>query len=421
MKMNRVTKVRPVADERVLLDDNLRPLCMFLRCNLLLPDFSDQEKENCVFYIARLVFTMLVVLLIMSNTAFELYQMMFVLPQSNETLNIGLILIVGLCGVFSTTFQYQFFIYRKEIKQFLKDWKTFEIQSLENFFETEKKNEATYLIVLYAFLTFMITFGLFFYNWLDPEKPCFLSYYPIFRNKISVITLSLITAVCEYFTHIYLFLGEIVPPLFYYRTGCVIEDLVREFKKVSELTYSKSLNMKQCSTLTDDEIVISNLNIQFRKGRPFGRIWKKYETVFNWVNRANDLLGTLILLGYSGVFIFSSISMYIGLFFISKDPKVAVIFVSIFLCSALRTVLMNRLMSHLPLSCGKLKSTLALVLSRKWHVLPEDDRLLLLSFQTRLDRDELTASPFRLYFVNPNNVLSMLSVIVTYTIVLLQF
>ena len=54
-------------------------------------------------------------------------------------------------------------------------------------------------------------------------------------------------------------------------------------------------------------------------------------------------------------------------------------------------------------------------------MLCEDDRSVLAAFQTRLDSLKLAASPFNLYNVKPSNILSMVSLVVTYVIVLIQF
>ena len=91
------------------------------------------------------------------------------------------------------------------------------------------------------------------------------------------------------------------------------------------------------------------------------------------------------------------------------------------LTEVMQYVLMNRLMSHLTLAQEDLKTSLAALLSQNWQLLCEDDRKLLVAFHTRFDNGKLAASPFNLYNVKPSNILSMLSLIVTYVIVIIQF
>ena len=91
------------------------------------------------------------------------------------------------------------------------------------------------------------------------------------------------------------------------------------------------------------------------------------------------------------------------------------------LTEVMQYVLMNRLMSHPSLAQEELKTSLATLLSQKWALLCEDDRSLLVAFHTRLDSVKLAASPFNLYNVKPSNILSMVSLVVTYVIVLIQF
>ena len=87
----------------------------------------------------------------------------------------------------------------------------------------------------------------------------------------------------------------------------------------------------------------------------------------------------------------------------------------------LRTAWVNRLVSHLHLCRNQLQTSVAALLSQKWYELSEDERHLVAAFQVRLANGDLAASPFGFYNVKPSNLLSMLSLILTYVIVLLQF
>ena len=69
MKIDRVTKVVPVADERLLLDDSLRPIWMFLRWNGIVLNFGDEGKEKRAVDYFRFVLTLLILLHLVASSS----------------------------------------------------------------------------------------------------------------------------------------------------------------------------------------------------------------------------------------------------------------------------------------------------------------------------------------------------------------
>ena len=79
----------------------------------------------------------------------------------------------------------------------------------------------------------------------------------------------------------------------------------------------------------------------------------------------------------------------------------------------------NWLMSHLYLSGAELKKIAAGTLSEKWFLLSQEDRDIVACFLSRVD-GSLVACPLNLYTVDPTNILSLITLHISYTIVLLQ-
>lgn len=420
MKTDQLTKVKPVTEERILLDASLRPLWVYMRYNQIFPDFSSRGKANRVFYITRFLFTLLVVSIVLIFTAFMLYRLVGT-AKIGDKKGFAIIFFFAIIGLYSIAFQYQCLIHRHEFQQFFKDWKLVEMQTLEYFLCAKEKNVVKVFYVVYLTLLWIIVISIFFWNYMQPSAPFFLSSIPYLRDKLHISVIYLITAVCQYFIHIYFLMGEVIPPLFFFHAGCVIEDLEREMKHISEVYYSKGLNLMQPAFSIAGASAATNPKAQVKNVTHFRRVWEKYEITVHWVNRANELFGTLILFGYSGMFILCSVSSYLAIENVFKDPAIAALFTGIFMLNTLRIILINRLMSNLIFSCEELKSTVAFILSEKWHMLSEEEHLLLVSFKTRLAKEEMAASPFALYSVNPGNLLSMLSLVVTYAITLVQF
>ena len=415
MKIDRVTKVVPVADERLLLDDSLRPIWMFLRWNGIVLNFGDEGKEKRAVDYFRFVLTLLILLVMMSYSLFEVYQLVFNISNIDDWTDIviaGVLLIVGSMGLGCT---YQFLSHGKEIRQFLKDWKSTERQSLEYYHGIKEKNIVKVLYMLYPFISINLILLTITWNIMLPEKIVFFTSVQSLTNVLNNQLLILLTTVYTYFGHIYSFVGEILPTLFFFHAGCAIEDLERELIQVSEVAYHRA------AVKSSRIALISNRNVLLENGRPFHRIWAKYETICLWVSRANELFGTLMLFGYSAVFIYCSVSSYMAIKVYSTSPYLVLGFLALNIGGTLRAFLMNQMMSHLITSCHKLKTAIAHILSNKWNLIPEEDLLILVTFQKRLNEDQLNAAPFNLYSVNPSNLLNMLSLMVTYTIVLLEF
>ena len=96
-----------------------------------------------------------------------------------------------------------------------------------------------------------------FWSFLQPERICFLSYYSIFRDKLGLPLLVFLSTIFTYFGHLFTFLGEIVPTVFFYHAGCVVEVLEKELKHVSDVVGFE--------TYTGGAAIISNWNAHFKK------------------------------------------------------------------------------------------------------------------------------------------------------------
>ena len=149
-------------------------------------------------------------------------------------------------------------------------------------------------------------------------------------------------------------------------------------------------------------------------------ILKRYEAVFEMVNRANQLFRVMIVLNQFISLTNSCIFLYAMLVYFSVNPYFASAILSVFISVVIRIVLCNHLMSNLQLSSVRLQSSTTRLLSQQWGVLPEPDHSLLLSFQARIDRGDMIACPLNLYTVTPSNLLTILALVFNNVLILLQ-
>ena len=402
----------PRLNDRVLLDDSLRPFWMLLCYSGLHPDWRGQQQRNWFFISVRLIVTFVAVFLVSTNCL----SWICVLFSSGDLFaNEGKALYMMCLMSYGLYFMYIYMRYSDEFLQFQSDWREIEINVSEYSTVAKMRRINNLLYINFFGRLFLFTLVTYFLNVQQPFRPFYFIFDSSSSSSTSVHLYALITTFTIYFCRIYGTLGEVVPTLFFYRVGCVVEDIQRELQ---ETLFSREMS-PNVAAIVIDNAVNSNSHVKWRNVNTFQSVWKKYETVHDFVNRANQLLGSSIFC----IDISAFLLMCSGFYYALQDVPTAekLVFSVIRSIETLQFVLMNRLMSHPTFAQEELKTSLATLLSQKWALLCEDDRCLLVAFHTRLDSVKLAASPFNLYKVKMSNILSMVSLIVTYVIVLIQF
>lgn len=398
-----MTKVYHVVEEHRLLDDSLRPVWMLLFYNGFHTKMYRSTKEELVLYITGFIFTIFVILMLLVYMAHLIIQLLF-FGNGIIVLHKVMILYRIVSSSSAAFFLCYHFIYQQEIFQFLKHWEEIEARYLTHFDGTKKKLK----IIMYGVYLPMLVFApitTFNWNLKDPRHVVFFSIYPIF-DSWNIYLFPSISAFIAYFTQLHYFVGEIVPALFFYHVGCVIVDLKRE------------LQDNDFNSRLPDRILISSLYLQFRNEKPFRQIWEKYETILQCVGQGNKLFQSVILCHQFSGFAFLSIGVYA--ITVVPDRSLSFSFMATTIMVMLRFIGVNWLMSHPYLSCGELETAVTDLLSKKWDSLAEEDRQFFTAFQERLSNANMAAIPFNLYTITPYNLLSVLSLIITYAIVLFQ-
>ena len=391
--------VAPVSNTPVLLDDMLRPMWRLMRYSGFNHGFISPNEENKVFNIIRWVLTALVVFLVLNISVFQLTQLAIEFPKRNHIAEISLNAVMSITCMMAIIFLHQFYTQHNQFVHFFNEWKMVETSFTDCSNRIRTVRIAKSMTALFFLLTISCPFVIFFFNLMYPNSSIYFSYYVIFPDMFSYFPNS-IYAVSFYFVLMLLFLSEIVSSFVFYQAGCMIENLKQELQ----------------SYLAPHQ---NDSNVQTENENPYTFIWKKYESIQRWVNRANQLFGCIIIANQFCFISIACLSIYLTItspkYGLSRYPYIAgVVF------AALRTVGLNWLFSHLYLSCGKLKSAVADSLSEKWHLLTKEQRDLLTSFLIRLDAGNLAACPLNLYTIDPTNLLSLLTLHISYVIVLLE-
>lgn len=147
-------------------------------------------------------------------------------------------------------------------------------------------------------------------------------------------------------------------------------------------------------------------------------IWFHYETLNQLINKANKIFGPLLILNH-GLAFFDICSATVALFYSSNDNG-NTLYTSVLIGFTLRLACSVLLMSKVRTSSNQLYSTVTTVQLRSWTLLSPKEHRILQSFLSQLQNDRLVASPCQLYKITSSILLAMLSLVITYTIVLIQ-
>jgi hypothetical protein len=155
---------------------------------------------------------------------------------------------------------------------------------------------------------------------------------------------------------------------------------------------------------------------------PIRRVWTRYENVGKMVSRADYLFGSFLIYGQVVAVLITTLVVYSILYNLGDALKmrtVGPILSNIFILIGVVFRLSSSVIisSQLHSSVTKFLSALNDLMSKHWNRITKEDRDLLRSF---IQSDPLVASPLGVYKVTPSVLVSVLSVVVSYVIVLLQ-
>ena len=156
-------------------------------------------------------------------------------------------------------------------------------------------------------------------------------------------------------------------------------------------------------------------------GEQLGQFWLLYEQLRSKVNETNYLFGFFNLLAYGLLFV--CITTLTGTLLLNfKDLPVYDIITSAFLLImfVIFLFMMTLTQSHLEQCSRRLAASSALMISKTCHLLSESERISSHLYIINIQHNVLSARPYDLFTVNYSLLLQMFSVVVTYSVILLQ-
>ena len=398
---NELSAVTSMSQRPILLDDMLRPLWKWMRYSGIHHGCYSPVEERRVFFILRCISTVFIFLLLLNFGVFQLVQVVIGLTKESEKItnvyqNVSTLIVT----MIPFQFMVHSYVQQKQFVQFFKDWNIVEIQ-FSHCCNRERTKKVAKAIYLSCFVGISLVLPLTLYtNLKNPDESAFFSHYEILQEKFGVYFLSLFYTISMYFISVPFLVGEFTVALFFYQAGCMIENL--------------KLQLQNCS------MSLSNQHtIYYLIESPYRLIWERFESILHLVNRANKLFGAVMIVSQFFYVCFTCVIIY-ELIVRYKECTFCYLLVFDLTLSISKFIGCSWMISHLYLSFGELKSAVAHLLSKKWHLLSHEHRNLLSSFLIRLEKEDLAARPLNMYTVDSTNLLSLLTLHISYVIVLLE-
>lgn len=401
--------------------ETLGPLCKMTHYLGILPDwcyFLNKGRDPGYSIIQRVLVIMVALITSYCMTAFEFFQTMLAIC-SWKGINELVLYFEFLLPFFQTSLILSVFLLRRDA--ILDFFKRFHMLERELILPISKIQTISIIIYIMYALTGLLTLAGVISMTLQPPVPfngtlTYNAYYPYYykflRDMFSVDFLKAFQIIAFIFVILYQILSDMVPAFVYYHSGIVLQAINDEVREAMPLL--------SASSSKDDQGEKQNGHAE-AVGYPLQQVWLKYTKFRILVKTADRLFGPLVLVDYACKFFMICAWTYSVL---GKMRNIPVLDFSIPLCIGLsflaRLVWGIMFKSYLNENYHRFMFHLGTWEHKYWYDLSQEGRKLLATFHDHVHDDPMSASPMRLFDVNPSLLLTMLSLAVSYLIILLQ-
>jgi len=350
-----------------------------------------------LMYLQQVVLAVLQVMMTIINTKVSLQRIILrVISASNQPL----VIITWV----------HFLLRRGEFQSFFTDWKRFEKGQGGAHLEHDKIKRLCRIIYFFYFACFV---GFFFilaamFSKLDLklENEFVTQSYPSVLELFWVdIWLRCSLLMTGLLSLTFMLLIEITPALVYYHISKLIKAMEVELKTLIHEGFYQ-----------DDGVSIKHESIK--------SIWYRFEKLRVLLTRADNLFGPILILSH-GITFFILCSTVFSLLNMVRQPddrEYIPIFVSSLLFTPARLLFSFVMISKVHEASAALLSTVACLSVQTWRPksVSFSPNCVIQCFLNRLQNAKLAASPSDFYKIRPSILLTLLGLIVSYTIILLQ-
>ena len=390
------TVTPPVSKRPILVDDILRPMWTCLKYSGFYHGILPGSGGRRLFNIIRYISTVFTILLVLCMAVWQLLPLVFKLTSMKNVTELAEHILSPTFTLMAIVFVLQFYGYHRQFVDFFSDWRQMEMQFLDCCNRKRVKRITMVLNGVFFYYILQVVPRELYFSLTKSNAFCCLPYYEVLEEKFGFQFLLLVFIVFYHFIEAFFSLGQVIPSVLYYQAGCMIENL--------------ELELKNCLEQVEDDLFHS------RNQNAYQIIWKKYETIHRLVKRTDDLFGFMLASHQFNYICSLCFGIHRIIYSFGADGATKEFLFIIYLI--VEIIGMNWLASHLKLSGDQLKNTLTGLCSEKWQFLSAETRDLLEVIFNRMDRDSLAACPLDLYTIDPTNLLSLTTLIVSYVLFL---
>ena len=384
------------------LERSLRPLWMATHYGGITLDWCKEFPNRSRISIAiRWISIVGSFFLLISGFGFELYQLSMEITKSNSTISSIMPNLLWFSSYPSSIATLFIFIFNhKDLLLLFKDWADLEMKQQGILFQM-KSHLKRLLYCVYGGYGLLITCGFvigFFTLLNDPDATYLLSHYKVIREALTLPVIILFHMVSLIHAYVFNIIADLAPAWTFYHAGQMLRSLSLEVEE-HFLRLSNDLPCKAHPSYHD--------------------IRAKYETLSQLTERANRLFGWINIVNYGVLLAVICSESYIVVSNIRSSNLFTYYHFFVMTIYVMRLLTSFLIASQLETASEKFRLAVSILLAGEAKLGQEECKKWEL-FLNRLREGALIGRPLDLFEMSPSLVLTIVNLIITYVIVLLQ-
>jgi 7tm Chemosensory receptor len=412
--------MRPTAFHKVKhpsLVEAVKPLRNLTYLFGVLPNWSSENEPNLLTVVASFIGIFLNLALTSLLLAYQVFQLIMEVKKSSSIHQIIMILL-WIC-IYATGLSFHLYCLKKRtsLMSYIDDWSIVEqhpaIRKHLGFFQSEHTFTYRLLYGVYIVTEIVSIAGILTSVVFQPDQIFLLSHHRIFTEMLTSPVICFIHVETFFIFVIISALAQMFPTFVYHHGVLAISSLEQHVRHYFKFEVSiRPIKSSQVGNLFADQTIFEE---QLKLA------WTQMEKIRGFVGRANQIFGPLILIHHGCIFILACCLTYTVLRSINTSPASELFkLILIALVNVAHLIVPVLVMDRLSRSCRQFQASLSELFSENWFLLSENERSIVSTFLNRAQSTYMSVSPSDLYGVNRSLLLSMLSLTVTYIVILFQ-
>lgn len=398
--------------------ETLRPLWKFTCYSGLLPDWCHPMDDQTVFLTTlRFVSFGLLQIMLIFGMLFQLTQLVIELVNFTSVHRIIPNLIWFCTYPLGLLTSMRFFACPRELLAFFRDWT--QLEELVSFSSQQVKSTRRlrmFFCIAYDFIIISMLLATRDIVLRLPQESYLFTHYKIVRDNVNPTVNVLVIWLYVFVGWVFLSLADMIPSMVFYHSASALDAVGDELEWLFD-----SLPKRQgvvarigAGEWNGNKLTVGRFSQMVRTS------WLRYEAVSDLVARANTLFGSIMLVNHGVNFVMVCTVLYRVLYSLRSSLEDVVAYSAPLAMFTFRILSGVVVASRLHASSLKLKVTLSRLMSRHQGSVNRYESEVLNTFLNRLNLNPLAARPLNLYEVSPSVLLTLLSLTLSYVIVLLQ-